>query len=50
VVYATAVLALEEDGVVENDRLSFETEFFSAARAHSVRSDPFFYAVFACHV
>ena len=30
-VYVTVVLALEEDGVVENDRLSFETEFFSSA-------------------
>ena len=38
VVCVTAVLALEEDGVAEYDRVSSETTFFSAARAHSVRS------------
>ena len=34
------ISAFEEDGVAEYDRVSSETTFFSAARAHSVRSDP----------
>ena len=38
VVCVTAVLALEEDGVAEYNRVSSETTFFSATRAHSVRS------------